>query len=290
VSSRSYRVIIPPELQGERLDKAVASLCDGVSRTLARKLLQAGAVRLDGKRCRTASRIVAPGERLEATVDPAGFSAERAEAPRVVGQGRGYIVIDKPPGQLSQGTAAGDEGTALRAVERLVADSAGQGAGVWTVHRLDAAASGLLVFATSKRAAADLSSQLQQHTARRGYLALIGGIPRTRAGVIDAPLRKVGSGRVVVDPEGQPAISRWLVVATYPDRELSLLRVELETGRMHQIRAHLAHALFPIVGDDRYGSARRGERLRLHAERLRFRTPAGVVDLALAPDAGFWAL
>lgn len=285
-SPRSYRVKIPEQMAGERLDKAIAALCDGVSRTLARKLLGVGAVRVDGLRCRRVSAQVEAGAWLELTVDPGALAADVSSGVDVVKQGGGWVVVAKRPGQHVQGTAGGDEGTVLRALERR----SDRGSAPLLVHRLDAPASGLVLVATRRDIAAALSEQLRARTVVRSYVALVDGIPEHGSGTIELPLRKVARGLMAVDPTGMEARTRFAVVATYPSLGRSLLRATLDTGRMHQIRVHLAHAVASIVGDRRYGRASAGARLRLHAERLRFRDPSTgkPVEVTLPPDPGFW--
>lgn len=139
------------------------------------------------------------------------------------------------------------------------------GEGVRPVHRLDRDASGLLVLARTQAAAGGLSAQLRDHSMKRTYRARIAvPLPLGTEGAIDAPLRWAG-GRCWVDASGAAALTRYRVVLRADGA--TELEVSLETGRMHQIRVHLAHALGPILGDRKYGG-RRAAQLMLRAVRL----------------------
>lgn len=291
MTSQVRRSVVPPALAGERIDKVIPLLFESTSRGLARRLLDAGAVRVDGKRVRTASRPVAAGERLELAVD-AGAMEARDEAPVVLDAGRGWVVVGKRPGQHVQGTAGGDTGTVLRAVERWVRgpEAPRGGEGAWLVHRLDADASGAVLVATTPTAARELSQRVREGRVGRVYLALVAGIPTAAQGSVALPLAKAVGGRVRVSegPEGRSARTDYAVLATYPAEGWALLRCTLHTGRTHQIRVHMADAVAPIVGDRLYGSG--GERLRLHAWRLSFEVPdrRRRIEIVCPPGAGFW--
>ncbi|GMV39742.1 MAG: pseudouridine synthase [Myxococcales bacterium] len=292
MTARPHRALIPEALAGTRIDKAIPLLFTEISRGLARRLIDTGAVRLNGARCRTASRAVRAGEALEFAVDAGALAAARDAVPlRIVAQASGWVVVHKPPGQHVQGTAAGDEGTVLREVERWVRAQPPRAGhrGAWLVHRLDADASGAVLLATTSGAASALSEQLRERSVGRTYLALVGRPPETPSGSIDLRLLKDSSGRVRVDPAGQEASTVFEVLATYP-RVGALLCLRLGTGRTHQIRAHLGAVGSPILGDRLYGGATAG-RLCLHAWRLRFADPRTrrEVRVECPPDAGFWS-
>ena len=176
------------------------------------------------------------------------------------------LVFDKPPGQHTQPTPRGDEGSLLGQARRR------WGKSVRIVHRLDRDASGLVVLARSKEAAAALSEAFRTHAIRRTYRATVAiPLPLGTCGTIDAPLRWAG-GRCWVEASGAKAVTHWEVVGC--EGAFAELEVRLETGRMHQIRVHLAHALGPIVGDRKYGGAR-AEHLMLRAVRLELSHPVG---------------
>jgi tRNA pseudouridine32 synthase / 23S rRNA pseudouridine746 synthase len=172
-----------------------------------------------------------------------------------------YVVaVAKPAGQPTI-PGRGEVGEALNAeMERR------QGRKLFVVHRLDLEASGVVVFAKDAETHRLLCAQFEGREAKKIYVAAVSGA-MTGEGVIDAPLKEFGSGRVAPSPDGRKSRTRWRVERTF--RSAALLRVEPETGRRHQIRAHLCALGHPILGDPRYGPPPRpvggAPRLMLHA-------------------------
>lgn len=283
---------LPAQLAGERLDKAIAAVFDDVSRGEARQLIGRGAVRVDGRRIRIASRPVPAGAKLEVGRSDAVASAQAQVAPiEVVERLPGAWVIHKPAGVHVQGTAFGNVGTVEDQVKAALRKHPREDPYVGIVHRLDADTSGLMVVAVSKDEAHSLGTQIRAHEVRREYLALVDGVPDRASGIVDAPLTKRVRGRVrIAGPgDGKPAVTHWERLAVEPKKGWSLLRCELETGRQHQIRVHLAYAVAPVLGDRLYGPRRSEGRLALHATRLCFRhTERGEQEFVALPDAEYY--
>lgn len=199
--------------------------------------------------------------------------------PRIVWEDEDLAVVDKPAGLIVH-PAPGSSGPTL--VDRLGDLPAGgtdpERPGI--VHRLDRDTSGLLVVARTARAHAELGRMIADREVSRSYVALVDGKPRSRTGTIDAPLGRDHRSPDLVVVGGRrprPAVTHFEVAEALP-RE-TLLDVRLETGRTHQIRAHLLAIGVPIVGDPRYGGGTAGryglERQFLHARRLAFDHPLG---------------
>ena len=161
---------------------------------------------------------------------------------------------------------------------------------IWVVHRLDAATSGVLVFAKDMAAHKRLSGAFEGRTAKKTYLAAVLGA--LEDGHSDAPLKTFGSGRVGPSPEGKPSETSWRVLERL--REATLLEVSPKTGRRHQIRVHLNAVGHPVLGDRRYGRARPvgGEpRLMLHAWKLELPGADGApLKLSAPPPPDFEAV
>jgi len=278
-----------PAAYSDRLDRALAAFVPGMSRTQARRLIDAGSVFIDGRRCRVAGRTVRGGERVRvALIDVNAIPTASADLIHVLFEDETIVAIDKPAGMPSAPTQQAATGTALDGLRQRLRASDPH-ANVHLVHRLDAATSGILVFAKDAPSAAALSTQFATSDVRKEYLAIVTGTPTAASGCIDVPLaRRGGRALVCAPPGGRPSRTEWLVLTPMPQGTLLLVRPQ--SGRMHQIRVHLAHIGHPIVGDRIYGSSAgssAAKRLMLHASRLEFAHPATGLRLMIRCAAPF---
>jgi 23S rRNA pseudouridine1911/1915/1917 synthase len=261
--------------EADRLDRAVAARPEVGSRGLAERLIGAGAVVVDGE-ARAKSFRLEGGEdvQVELPDEPGALVPEEMDL-RVAWEDEHLVVVDKPAGVVVHPARAHRQGTLVQALAGKVAggefpDRPG------IVHRLDRDTSGLLVVARSDAVHAKLKAALARRDIVREYLALVEGRPPARRGTIDAPLgrdRRVRT-RVSTDTdEPRAAVTHFEVERALPHD--TLLRVRLETGRTHQIRAHLLAIGHPVAGDPEYGTpGRHGLRRQfLHAARLAFAHP-----------------
>ena len=265
-------LVVPPGSAGARLDAFVAA--DAGSRSAAARLIEAGAVLVDGER-RPRSHRLAAGAVVTVAVPeaPAAAPADPVDV-RVVHRDEHLLVVDKPAGLLVH-AVPGYAGPTLAGALRGQAGG-GDAARPGIVHRLDRDTSGLLVVARDETTLRRLQAQLRRRLVRREYAALVRGRPPSRRGRIEAPI-----GRDRRDPTRQSldtAAPREAATTFELDESLpgrSLLRVGLDTGRTHQIRVHLAAIGHPVVGDPVYGHGPELglERQFLHAARLRFVHP-----------------
>jgi 23S rRNA pseudouridine1911/1915/1917 synthase len=263
-----------------RLDLALIRLHPDLSRRRARGAIEKGQVTVDGTRVRQAGHEVAEG--AEVAWDPHRKALARARCSLpILHEDEHVLVVDKPAGLLTvpTGPAIRDEDTVLARVREYVSHLRPREGFVERVHRLDRDTSGAVVFALSREGRAGLIRTFRAHRIERRYLAIVAGAPRADHGVVDTPIRDAWvSGRRAVarDEEPQkPARTRWRVRERFFGA--ALLEVELDTGRQHQIRVHLAHVRLPVLGDRVYGTPTAGRvaprRPMLHAWRLAFRHP-----------------
>jgi 23S rRNA pseudouridine1911/1915/1917 synthase len=262
---------------GVRLDAFLAARGAAPSRAAAGRLIDAGAVTVGGRTRAKSHRLAAGDSVAVARVE------ERSDAGgtvlfEVVFEDEHLLVVDKPPGVVTH-PAPGHRGPTL--AQALAGRAAGgpdpERAGI--VHRLDRDTSGLLVVAKSEEAHAALRRLMRARQIVREYLALVDGRPATESGTIDAPIGRDRVRRTVVSTRtdrGRAAVTHFRVVERLP--RTTLLRVRLETGRTHQIRAHMAAIGHPVCGDRQYGGANCGKRIGLerqflHSSRMMFNHP-----------------
>jgi 23S rRNA pseudouridine1911/1915/1917 synthase len=266
------------EHAGARLDAVLAAQPGIDSRARAQGLIQSGAVTVDG-RARPKGWRLSSGELVSVEL---GHEESQEEPPvpyEIVFEDDHLMVVDKPAGVVTH-PAPGHRGPTLS--EALATRGASGGPdperpGI--VHRLDRDTSGLLIVARSEEAHKALRKMIRAREVRREYLALVCGHPDTDSGTIDAPLGRDRARRTVVStrtdrPRG--AVTHFRVLERLP--RTALLRVRLETGRTHQIRAHLAAIGHPVCGDRAYGGLECGRRLGLdrqflHSAEVMFRHP-----------------
>jgi 23S rRNA pseudouridine1911/1915/1917 synthase len=259
---------------GRRLDAVVAALPEVGTRTLAGRLVSAGAVLVDGRR-RAKSHRLEGGEELEVELPESTRPGGAAPPLSVVHRDEQLLVIEKPAGLVVH-PARGHEGTTLvQGVEALGA-AGGDPERPGIVHRLDRDTSGLLLVARSDAAFAALSDAIRERRVERRYLALVRGAPRSRTGRIEAPIgrdRRDRTRRSIDSDTPRDAVTWFEVNERLGER--TLLEVRLETGRTHQIRVHLQAIGLPVSGDPVYGVA--GDlglaRQFLHAYSLGFDHP-----------------
>jgi 23S rRNA pseudouridine1911/1915/1917 synthase len=270
---------VPEDLDGERLDRVVAVL-GKMSRSVARALVDAGSVTVDRSATGPKTRLVS-GQTVafDRPVPDEGLLPEPVDF-AVVYEDDDVLVVDKPPGVVVHPGAGHATGTLAAGILHRHPGVAGVGQqDRWgLVHRLDRDTSGLLVVALTEAAYAGLADQIRARQVDRTYIALVDGTFGVPTGTIDAPIDRdpARPTRRRVSPDGRPARTHYEVVDAYPNQDVTLLRVRLETGRTHQIRVHLSAIDHPLVGDSLYRSGPDRvptPRLFLHAHRLAFDHP-----------------
>ncbi|MGA7538199.1 MAG: 23S rRNA pseudouridine(1911/1915/1917) synthase RluD [Steroidobacteraceae bacterium] len=284
---RRHSLELPASAAGLRLDQALARALPQYSRARLQGWIEAGAVQVDGRRPRAKDKVLG-GERVDvaARLEADERVLPEAQPLTVVHEDRALLVINKPAGMVVHPGAGNPRHTLQNALLALDAKLARvPRAGL--IHRLDKDTSGLLVVARTPEAHARLVAALAKREIERTYLAICNGA-MTGGGSIDAPIgrHRTQRTRMAVRSDGREAVTHFRIVKRY--RAHTLVRVQLETGRTHQIRVHLAHIGYPVVGDPVYGGRRRlpagcspelaaalgsFTRQALHAERLALAHP-----------------
>src|SRR5215472_14050426 len=243
---------IPLELAGQRFDQALARLFPEYSRSRLTQWIKDGHALLDGEPARPRAAVV-DGQKVVLTVvlEPLTTVAAEDLPLDIVYEDEALLVVNKPAGLVvhpGAGNRAGTLQNALLHHAPELADIPRSG----LVHRLDKDTSGLLVVARSLESHTRLVAALQAREFEREYLAVVNGV-MTGGGTVDAPLGRHATDRLrmSVREDGRTAVTHYRVAQRY--RAHTQVAVHLETGRTHQIRVHLAHIRYPIVGDPVYG-------------------------------------
>ena len=274
-----------------RLDLALIALHPELSRRRARDVIEKGQVTVAGALVTEAGYPVEAGTAIDWDPNRKAMRRARLSLP-ILYTDETLLVLDKPAGLLAVPTATGaeDEDTALARVKEYARHLNPRHPFAGVVHRLDRDTSGALAFALAPEARDALRALFREHRMDRRYIALVRGAPPADEGTIDRPIAEAyESGRRHVARPGEPAreaITHYRVRERFPGG--ALLDIRLETGRQHQIRLHLAHEGWPIVGDPVYGTPGRGAaaapRQMLHAALLAFTHPlTGSAVRAVSP-------
>lgn len=246
------RAHIPAELSGRRLDQALVTLFPDVTRSRLQQWIEAGRVHVNGAAARKRDKVRAD-DAIELDLPPVAVLRDEAQAIPldIVYEDDELLVINKPPGLVVHPGAGNPEGTLLNALLHHAPELA-QLPRAGIVHRIDKDTSGLLVVAKTERARQSLIEQLQDKTMGREYVTIVCGV-MIAGGTIDAPIgrHRVDRKRMAVTSAGKEAVSHYRVLKKY--RAHTLVQVTLESGRTHQIRVHMAHLRFPVLGDPTYG-------------------------------------
>jgi 23S rRNA pseudouridine1911/1915/1917 synthase len=294
-SVRRLRLRVPASAAGTRLDRFLAAATEVGTRSQAKRLIDAGLVRVDG-RPRKGGHALGAGATVDVEVPqavPTGIVAEALPL-TVLWEDAHVLAIDKPAGMVVHPAPGWRRGTLVNALAHHLGTTGGPGdaerPGI--VHRLDRDTSGVLLVARTTAALEGLARQFRGRTVEKRYLAVVRGRLTPEEGTIDRPIGRHPRERkrmTVAARRGRAALTRWTVLEQLTGA--TLVRLRPETGRTHQLRVHLAATGHPIVGDPVYGARRGGRglpavaadfpRQALHAEEIRFAHPVTGERLAV---------
>jgi 23S rRNA pseudouridine1911/1915/1917 synthase len=279
---------IDVEHAGMRLDDAAKALFPQLSKGEIRRIIDWGGCYVSQALVRVASRQMKEGDEIALGVMEAERCVEllyRKE--ELLYEDRDFVAVYKAAGINSQRTPYQLKGTVEYAVECYM-KSIGLRDPSRVVHRLDRGTSGVMFFPKHKQAATLISNLLKDGKVEKSYWALVSGSPDDSSWKVDAPLGKVSKFRYGVAHNGKPALTYFSVIGE--GGGVTALEARPKTGRTHQIRVHLSHSGFPIIGDESYGGSA-ASRMMLHCRSMRFKGPKGNIIEAVAPvDADFAAV
>lgn len=278
--SEEFYYEVTQEAEGLRVDVFLCRQMAGLSRSQIQKLIDGDHLLVSGRRVKASYRLRS-GEAVEFELpEAAELKVEAQDIPLPILYQDDYLaVVNKPSGMVVHPAPGNQSGTMVNALLYHLTDLSSVNGVIrpGIVHRIDKDTSGLLVVAKNDEAHRGLSRQLADHSMKREYIALCEGIIKEPSGVIDAPLGRDPKNRLrmAIVPDGRRAVTRYEVLRHYKD--MTLVKLRLETGRTHQIRVHLASIHHPVAADPVYGYKRQRvhhDGQLLHARLLGFEHPS----------------
>ncbi len=278
---KTVQLIVPTEHRGDRID-TVLSRSLTITRSAAQHLLEQGFVTASNGAKLTKSTRLAGGEELMVELpDLEPCEAVAQDIPLdIVYEDTDLLVVNKPKGMVVHPAAGNPDGTLVNALLHHCPDSLSGINGVMRpgiVHRIDKDTSGLLIVAKNDKAHQGLAEQIKEHSFTRIYEAVIVGRLREQEGTVNAPIGRHPTNRkkmTVIDRNSKPAVTHYRVLEEFTG--YSHVRLQLETGRTHQIRVHMAYLGHPVAGDTVYGGTKQPSGLNgqcLHAKTIGFVHP-----------------
>ena len=273
---------------GKRLDAYVSSQDEEITRTAAQRLIEQGLILVNGKRQKVSYKI-SSGEIITIEeVEAKEIELKAQDIPlEIIYEDNDIIVVNKPKGMVVHPANGNPDGTLVNAIMAICKDSlSGIGGEIrpGIVHRLDKDTSGLLIVAKNDKAHVNMSEKIKNHEVKKTYIALVRGIVKENEATIDMPIGRSNSDRkkMAVTKMGKNAVTHIRVLKRY--EKYTLLEINIETGRTHQIRVHLSHIGYPIIGDTTYSNGKNEFGVIgqcLHAKSLEFKHPITENDMKL---------
>lgn len=283
---------INEENVGKRIDSFIPLVQGDISRSMVQKLIEQKNIKVNGKDTKHSYKLKLNDE-IEITIPEAKeINLKAQDIPlNVIYEDNDIIVINKPKGMVVHPANGNPDGTLVNAVMNLCKNSlSGIGGEIrpGIVHRLDKDTSGAIIVAKNDKAHINLSQQLKNHEVKKTYLALVRGIIKENEATINMPIARSKKDRkkMDVDKEGKEAITHFKVLGRYKNK-YTLLQINLETGRTHQIRVHLSHIGYPIIGDEVYSNGKNEWNVSgqcLHAWKLEFNHPVTGEKISLEAE------
>lgn len=272
--------IVSSEEKGKRLDSYIASICNDITRTSAERMIKNGEILVNDKTQKVAYKINEGDIITIQKSEPKEIEIKAQDIPiEIIYEDNDIIVVNKPKGMVVHPANGNPDGTLVNAIMAKCKNSlSGIGGEIrpGIVHRIDKDTSGLLIIAKNDTAHVNMSEQIKNHEVKKTYIALVRGVIKENEATIDMPIGRSTSDRkkMAVNRNGKNAVTHIKVLKRYD--KYTLVEVNIETGRTHQIRVHLSHIGYPIIGDYTYSNGKNEfgvEGQCLHAKCLEFKHP-----------------
>ena len=282
------KYIVKSDEQGKRLDTYISSQNEKITRTSAQRLIEQGNILVNGKKQKVAYKIAENDVITVEHEEPKQIELKAQKIPiEIIYEDEDIIVVNKPKGMVVHPANGNPDGTLVNAIMDICKDSlSGIGGEIrpGIVHRLDKDTSGLLIVAKNDMAHVKMSEQIKNHEVKKTYIALVRGVIKENEATIDMPIGRSRTDRkkMTVAKDGKNAVTHIKVLKRYD--KYTLLEINIETGRTHQIRVHLSHIGYPIIGDYTYSNGKNEfgvEGQCLHAKSLEFKHPITKKEMKL---------
>lgn len=273
---------------GKRLDAYIASQDENITRTSAQRLIEQGHILVNGKQQKVSYKVMVDDIITIEEVQAQPIELKAQDIPiEIIYEDKDIIVVNKPKGMVVHPANGNPDGTLVNAILAICKDSlSGIGGEIrpGIVHRIDKDTSGILIVAKNDKAHVNMSEQIKKHEVKKTYIALVRGVIKENEATIDMPIGRSNSDRkkMAINKNGKNAITHIKVLKRY--NKYTLLEVNIETGRTHQIRVHLSHIGYPIIGDYIYSNGKNEFGIIgqcLHASSLEFKHPITGEDMKL---------
>lgn len=283
--------IVSQEEKGKRLDTYIPSVDTDITRASAQRLIEDGNILVNGKNAKVSYKIQENDKISVEIPEPKQIELKAQNIPiEIIYEDSDIIVVNKPKGMVVHPANGNPDGTLVNAIMAICKDSlSGIGGEIrpGIVHRIDKDTSGLLIVAKNDNAHVKMSEQIKNHEVKKTYIALVRGVFKENEATIDMPIGRSTSDRkkMAVNKNGKNAITHIKVLKRFD--KYTLLKVNIETGRTHQIRVHLSHIGYPIVGDYTYSNGKNEFDVIgqcLHAQKLEFKHPITQKDMCLEAE------
>lgn len=283
--------IVSQEEKGKRLDTYIPSVDTDITRTSAQRLIEDGNILVNGKNAKVSYKIQENDKISVEIPEPKQIELKAQNIPiEIIYEDSDIIVVNKPKGMVVHPANGNPDGTLVNAIMAICKDSlSGIGGEIrpGIVHRIDKDTSGLLIVAKNDNAHVKMSERIKNHEVKKTYIALVRGVFKENEATIDMPIGRSTSDRkkMAVNKNGKNAITHIKVLKRFD--KYTLLQVNIETGRTHQIRVHLSHIGYPIVGDYTYSNGKNEFDVIgqcLHAKKLEFKHPITQKDMCLEAE------
>ena len=275
------KVKINEQYVGERIDKYISQTQGELSRTAVQRLIEEENIKVNKRKTKDSYKLQLNDE-IEITIPEAKTTTLKAQdiPLNIIYEDKDIIIINKPKGMVVHPANGNLDGTLVNAILALCKDSlSGIGGEIrpGIVHRLDKDTSGCIIVAKNDKSHINLSEQLKNHQIKKTYIALVRGTIKENEATINMPIARSTTDRkkMAVNKKGKEAITHFKVLERF-ENKYTLLQINIETGRTHQIRVHLSNIGYPIIGDEVYSNGKNEWEIKgqcLHAWKIEFCHP-----------------